>query len=150
MTRLPQGLQQAEGFILCWQVEELWRSVARPFLARHPGVAPAGQERAAFLWAAGIVGAYSFTLGCERYQVGRRSDRSLVFRVQAPPVEAYTHTDVFTLACMRLPLPSRSQSMPHCMPCMLAYCSCYLRTRPLAQLPHLMRASAALFHEVRA
>ena len=64
---------------MCWQVEELWRSVARPFLARHPGIAPAGRERAAFLWAVGIVGAYSFTLGRECYQVSRHAGRSLKF-----------------------------------------------------------------------
>ena len=65
--------------MLRWHVEELWRSVARPFLARHPGTAPAGRERAAFLWAAGIVGAYSFTLGRERFQVSRHTGWSLLF-----------------------------------------------------------------------
>lgn len=51
------------------QVEALWLSIAQPFLLSHPDVAPAGVERATFYWAAAIVGAYSFTLGDERYQV---------------------------------------------------------------------------------
>ncbi len=55
--------------VLRLQVEALWLSIAQPFLLSHPGVAPAGVERATFLWAAAVVGAYSFTLGDERYQV---------------------------------------------------------------------------------
>ncbi|KAK9840616.1 hypothetical protein WJX81_004608 [Elliptochloris bilobata] len=50
------------------EVEVLWRDIARPFLEHHRTVAPAGREHAEFLWAAGVVGAYSFTLGRKRFQ----------------------------------------------------------------------------------
>lgn len=72
----------------------------RPFLARHPGIAPAGPERAAFLWAAGIVGAYSFTLGRERYQVKGHTGMFWFSRTLALPGEKrYWQVPKFTLGC---------------------------------------------------
>jgi hypothetical protein len=50
------------------QVEALWRDLAQPFLRAHPGALPAAGARRAFAWAAGVVGAYSFTLGRARFQ----------------------------------------------------------------------------------
>ncbi len=49
-------------------MEALWRDLAQPFLREHPGALPARGARRAFAWAAGVVGAYSFTLGRARFQ----------------------------------------------------------------------------------